>query len=287
VCYLEYLELITTSTKKEPPKSCLTVNNKIKLLKQCSWCKSTTSTHSEQGNIIHAFLRCTHPDLQHFRTNTNLIAVKEIQSFFQMLQHYNSLLETIRLVVQEIQNIFLDYQSSQMGRLRKLPVSINHSYISIKELLKKYNTTCIMECAFQPRSDFCLEIFGLLPNNLHTYINDAHIGIVDAPWLGLTPKNINLIITEHICTIETNTIQLPNRKQITKELKLKWNLIKGLILGKAIGLHRITGIISSGKEKDLRNRYNLEQGSLRELKRKLKQISHTKTLVCIDVLNMT
>lgn len=151
-------------------------------------------------------------------------------------------------------------------------------YIPTKDLLQKYNATYVIECAFQPTSDFCLEIFGLLPNNLHIYTSDANIGVVDAPWLGLIPEKINSSITQHIRKIETSTTAKPNINQITKDLYLKWNLIKGLILGKAIGLHCITGImLSSDKEKDLHNRYNLEQGSVQELKNKMKPKVHAKT----------
>ena len=275
-CYFEYLQSMTSQSKSLSSTSPgLTVTNKINMLKQCTWCKSGTSTHSEQGNRMHAFLRCTHPDLTHFRTNIDKIIIQEIQSFLQMIQHYDSSIETIALF-QTIQHIFLEFQFSQTGRLRKLPESINNSYIATKDLLIKHNAGCIIECAFQPSSTICLELFGLLPNNLHKYHSDAHIGVVDAPWLGLIPKKIDECIIHHIHHIEKRNIQKPNKIQITKDLLMKWDLIKGLILGKAIGLHRITGIISSYIEKNLQNRYNLEKGTRREIKKKIRPTSDTK-----------
>ena len=266
-CHLEYLESISAPPPVEPPQSYITNTQKISLLKKCVWC---TSKHSDQGNRMHAFLNCTHPDLTYFRSNVNDIIIKEMQGFLQMLQHYNSSLATICLL-DRIQDEFLFYQSSQKGRLRKIPESINSSYIPIRALMNKYNATCILACSFESSSNVCLlEILGLQPNNMHIYINDANIGVLDAPWLGLMPKKVNTVIIEHIQSIGLNKTTHSNQHQIKQTLEDKWDLIKGLIMGKAIGLHRITGMISSAKEKHLRKKYDLDKGSLRALKKQTK-----------------
>jgi len=56
--------------------------------------------------------------------------------------------------------------------------------------------------------------------------------------------------------------------QMLCKLEKTWKCVKGIILGKAAGLHRIIGNISTSWEAELKRKHNLETGTRKELKRK-------------------
>jgi len=186
----------------------------------------------------------------------------------------------------EVQNGFIYLQTSQLGRLKRIPSSINKSYLTIKNLISKYESDDLLASVFAPNSLISLEIFGLLPHNIDKiYHDDANIGILDAMWLGLVPKTIDERIHIFLHKMKLKPLYLSNRKELIHELDDIWKCIKGLVLGKASGLHKIIGSISKAKDIELKKIYELDSGTRRELKRKTRSPENQITESKIDSKN--
>ena len=96
---------------------------------------------------------------------------------------------------------------------------------------------------------------------------DEHIGVVDCPWLGMTPKVIDSIMITTCTELDQFIPHAETRESISNNLNHSWREIKTLIMGRAIGLHRI--ISSSGKdiEKQWRKDFQIDINSFRKLKK--------------------
>jgi len=93
---------------------------------------------------------------------------KEFVNFIRMIEIYTTEIGTIHFLYQ-IQNSFLQLQSKQIGRLKKIPVMQNNSYAPIDDLMAKHGFSDILSCIYSGKTTVCLEIFGLSPNALpHT-----------------------------------------------------------------------------------------------------------------------
>jgi len=266
----EYLNSLQSDSSSSPmiPKPMIPKNQQIKLLSPCAWCSNTDGAILHHGNRLHALLICGHPDLQYFRSNVDILIANKLQELIQLLRRCTSDSDT-RTFLFNVQNIFISLQTSQIGRLKRLSTTTNLTYLSIANLLQKHNAKDLMTCFCAPNSTICLEIFGLRPHNIDKiYLDDANIGVIDTPWLGLIPKSLDDMILSYFKHIKILSPIRIDKLKMSNKLRESWKCIKGIILGKASGLHKIIGTISTTWEADLKCKHSLEIGTRKELKRK-------------------
>jgi len=239
----------------------------IRILSPCKWCPISTSIKLEHGNRMHALNNCGHSDLAQFRSQADLLLVRKFQDLFHKLQGYTSDCH-VRNLLYQVQNIFIQLQTSQKGRLKRISPTINNTYLSIECLLAKHNADNLLQCVLEPTSNLCLAIFGLLPHNVtRIYNNDENIGVVDAPWLGLVPKEVDSFMQNNLQQCRTSVNNLSGDTPDSCELIDMWNCIKGIIMGRAAGLHKVIGTVSTANEKQLRATFDIETGTRRELRK--------------------
>jgi len=266
-------DFLETITSQEDKLKIGKLNQKgiIQLLCPCKWCPENSPHRTQHGNRMHALLHCDHKDISGFRNNMRNIIEDELRKFMKFIQIYTSEEQAIRFI-HHIQNTFLRLQSEQVGRLRKISIAQNLSYASINDLLDKYGQSNVLNCIHSGKTQICLEIFGILPQCTTSLTSDANIGAADSPWLGLTPVAINSQILIQRKCIATNVAHLKNKNVIIQQFDDKWDLIKGLTLGLAAGIHKIIGGTSRTFEKNLKRKHNLDPYSLSALRKKAKGI---------------
>ena len=221
----------------------------IKLLSGCMWCKSSNMTVGK-GNRKHAFLDCQRPELKNFRNEMRYLINDKLISFFKKLQHATSF-QFAKDTLVDIEKAFLHAQTAQTGRLKRVPNYRNNLYIPISELLLKWDIQ-IWDSFNLPISCFILsEIFGLEPNSQNHIYDDEELGVVDAPWLGLIPNFLNLTIKSACTHLDGGCTHHETRKMTTNSLLHSWEELKELMMGKAIGMHRVIGTAGSEFEKTI------------------------------------
>jgi len=236
----------------------------IEALSGCLWCKNGGECGSK-GNRNHAFLSCEHKDLKGFRTKiTNLIESKFRIFFINLLKATDS--KNVETCLKDTETTFLKMQSQNLGRLRHMDRSINIRYIPLADILHREGRECIHDALKNSKENICCEIFGLLPNSNGPIMHDDQIGLVDCPWLGLIPISIDKIMVHHCNKIRHFILHKESALPIVSDLIFSWNEIKNLIMGRAIGAHRV--ICSTGKriEKAWRKEFNIDKNSIRKLK---------------------
>ena len=124
----------------------------------------------------------------------------------------------------------------------------------------KYECKCILEYLriHDTRNMFFFsETIGIRLSNRDAAFGDDELGLLDAFWLGMIPSFIDKII-QHRCmgNIEV-CMDDKTRLHCTTELTKIWNEIKGFILGRAIGIHRIITQISNDIELVNQKQYNV------------------------------
>jgi len=147
-------------------------------------------------------------------------------------------------VIKEIENGFLDLQESQLGRLKKLPKFKNIQYVSSSDLLQKHGFDSFHSCLGSNSGAFFRDLFGMHPENLMEDPTDEELGVIDATWLGLMPEIIDSIVKTNIkkCNFYKIDREIASQKRDT--IYHQWNEVKALIMGKAIGIHRILSTVS-------------------------------------------
>jgi len=98
-------------------------------------------------------------------------------------------------------------------------------------------------------------------------IHDDQIGVVDCPWLGLMPIQIDKIVKISCNKVDTFVTHKETASSLNANLQNSWNSIKTLIMGRAIGAHRI--ICSTGKrtKKEWRKKFKVDVNSIQKLKK--------------------
>ena len=262
--FQEYLETLSEDKDRVKAKK-FNVKDKIKLLCSCKWCPKFSPQASEHGNRLHALLHCRHKDLDNFRYNARELINSEFKELFRIIEEYTSAAAVVTFL-KDVQDVFLKLQHLQIGRLTRVPTSSNKSYASIAELLEKYESTDILSCIQKEKEFVSLELFGVIPQNTISYLSDANIGAVDAPWLGMYPKTLGQVVNKVKAVIKDNIAHLENRYLIIEAFDNKWKLIQGVTMGMAMGLHRIIGTIGHSLEKSLQAKYNLDQYTFKVIK---------------------
>ena len=218
----------------------------IDILSPCMWCdKNNNFLPSDKGNRKHMFLHCNNNHIKDFRDDTNALLNQNLMKFFSTMTTTTSW-NFVENVLINISEEFLKHQSNHAGRLKKIPKNRNHSYLSISELCKKWNQSKLEKLIQDERCDILLEIIGMLPAHDTLEKGDEELGVMDLPWLGLIPIFLDDII-ENACK-ESNIFH-PGDIHLNPgvaQLRSMWIEIKAIVLGRAIGLHRVTG--TTGKE---------------------------------------
>ena len=103
---------------------------------------------------------------------------------------------------------------------------------------------------------------------------------MDVFWLGLIPTKIDKLIANNINRKEIFNFTPSQSACIAMETDLKemWEEVKELLMAKAIGLHRIIGFISKNKEKEYREKFHLEKGTHKALKKEKKRKASVSVL---------
>jgi len=242
----EYLTTILDVEKREAIKLS-SKTNQISYLLTCKRCKNNNCIHKE-GNTRHMLLYCNNEKLASFRTKmTNLIEARLKHFFYELLNKSSPLY--ISKILYEISNIFCGLQQQQQGRLESIPTLFNNQYTAITELMKKNEINNISQALWKSKSLLLSELLGLLPEESSLKLTDYNIGTVELPWLGLIPKSINKFIMYSITNIRNLAIDKSFAEEWRVEMIDEWKEITSIIMGKAMGLHNISGSITRELEK--------------------------------------
>jgi len=276
-CSKEKLKKIMCSNKD----MCQEVNNAgnpklIKILSGCLWCSSKDQC-SHKGNRNHAILNCKNKHLKEFREkSTNLIESK-FRLFFLTLQRVSNSQHAIECLV-EVEKLFLSMQRNNEGKLKTISADRNERYASIATILAREKLPGIAEALKAKNFNFCCEIFGLSPNLHNAVIRDDQIGTMDCAWLGLTPISINTCLENHCNKIKKLVTHAETANALSEDLHHSWKEIKTLIMGRAIGLHRIICSTGKGIEKTWKNELALDINTFRKIKKESNPKSSTTAL---------
>jgi len=236
----------------------------IDMLKTCAWCKRNSGLQ-QIGNRNHALLYCDHEDLSSFRGKVSNLIESKFRLFFLELSRATNP-DTVSVCIRKVESAFLDLQSRNVDRLIPMEPSQNIRYLPIHSILSRENLLDIRDALQCPNFNFCCEVFGMLPNFSGIPIRDDQIGLADCTWLGLMPRTIDIILEDACMSVRNFIIHKETVTHISTHLRQSWLEIKNLIMGKAIGLHRI--ICSTGKslEKIWRKEYNIDINTIKKLK---------------------
>jgi len=233
------MQLINTINDPETRESILQSSAKDQLLHltKCTWCGKHGPSKCK-GNRRHMMLECSNKELQEFRQKlANTIGMRLISLFRDILKITD--LDFVEKAVKDIEKGFLDLQESQVGRIKKLPKTRNIQYVNSNDLLKKHAFSSLNNCLMENGSAFFRDLFGMHPEQLVERITDEEIGILDMTWLGLMPTSIDSIMKNIIRNCIGNIFDKDEAAHTKTELHHQWNEVITLIMGKAIGLHRI------------------------------------------------
>jgi len=193
-------------------------------------------------------LYCNNVKIAAFRTKmTNLIEARLKHFFHELLIQTTPL--NISKILHEISNIYCALQQQQQGRLESIPIIFNNRYVEIKELMQKFNLDNIIQGVWKSKSFFLSELMGLLPEESSFKLSDSNIGTVDLPWLGLIPKVINEFIMQSIKNAKSFIVDKSIAQEWYTDVVNEWKEITSIIMGKAAGLHNISGSITRELEK--------------------------------------
>jgi len=249
----------------------------LTMLSGCMWCTSKPNLECKsRGNRNHALLVCENKDLKSFRIkSTNLIESK-LRLFFLELMRATSI-QNVEDCLKELGMAFLRMQTQNLGRLRPVEREHNNRYLSLTDILANEGLICIQDALNSSKFNFCCQVFGLLPNSNGTEIQDDQIGLVDCPWLGLMPTCIDNIIGTQCNNICTFVMHKETASFLTTNLQESWKEIKNLIMGRAIGAHRI--VCSTGRriEKEWRKEFEIDINSIKKLKEDIKTATNSNS----------
>ena len=221
----------------------------IDALSPCMWCtRKANAPIPLKGNRMHAFLDCNNTNIRLFRDDMNRLLNKYIQSLFLHLASVTSF-SFMNNTISAIEKEFLFHQQNNTGRIQKVPKYRNNRYLKINDLLVKWDCECIETALKNENCFLILEILGLMPTTTSVQISDKELGLIDLPWMGLIPSFLQDILESAFVKLDGNCSHSATSNMISLQLKETWKDVKAIILGKAIGLHRI--IATTGKEKEL------------------------------------
>jgi len=241
----------------------------LQLYSHCLWC-SDKKTFDHKGNRNHVFLFCSNPKIISFKTRLTNLTEAKLKLFFLDLgkaTNFENVVTGIRMIEQE----FLDLQNIQIGRLTKLPAGLNTRYLlSIQSILEKENCSSIKVATESSKFSFFSKIFGLNPFTNGKEVTDETLGLLDSPWLGLIPLSIDKIMMNLCTAIKIFIPHHQTAESISIMLQQSWKEIKNLIMGKAIGIHRVIGSTGKQFEKDWKKEFSIDTNSIIKIKKEIK-----------------
>jgi len=226
----------------------------IHTLSRCMWCGDSANKLGK-GNRKHAFLSCQRVDLKNFRQEMRNLIDGKLGTFFLSLQKATSF-KFAKGILHDIEKAFLEAQESHLGRIKKVPKFRNNLYLPIVDLMAKWDMQTWDSFNLPTQCFILSEILGLEPNPQTHIYGDEELGIIDAPWLGMIPKFVNNIVTSACKNLDGSCTHLETRAAYTEMLLHSWEELKELIMGKAIGMHRIIGTTGSEFEKNISKTFN-------------------------------
>ena len=244
------IERTNTKSSTEHPEISSSKQKLIEKLAPCMWCENAnaTLTNIEKGNRKHTNLYCSHPNINSFRQDMNSLLNSKLRSFFMLMTECTSQIFSEQ-VLSKIMQGFLVHQSKNTGRLVPIPAHRNNQYLQMNDLLQKWNYTMLQEAMQDDNCGIMLDIFGITPYRHPIQKGDEETGLIDAPWLGLIPTFVDNLIVDSCSDLDGKCPCIKTRKTFQHHLIGRWDEIKDLILGRAVGLHRVTGSTSKEVEK--------------------------------------
>jgi len=240
----------------------------LKIYSHCLWCSNNRKS-AHKGNRNHAFLFCSNPKISSFRTRLINLTEAKLKLFFLDLRKATNY-DNVENGLKMIEGAFLDLQEKQTGRLKNLPIVLNNRYISIQNILAREKCNSIRAATESPNFNFMSEIFGLTPVLNGTEITDESLGLVDCPWLGLTPISIDKIMLNLCTNINAFIDHSRTAENLSIMLQQSWREIKNLIMGKAIGIHRVIGSTGKQFEKDWKKEFGIDINSIAKIKSEIR-----------------
>jgi len=246
----------------------------LQLISGCMWCTGS-NCKSYKGNRNHILLQCNNPEIVSFKTKvTNLIEAKFHLFFLELRRATNE--SNMEECIKKIEETFSQLQDRQIGRLSKIPVLLNNRYSSMSNIFCREGLTSI-GAAINHRKNFNFfsELFGLSPSLNGIDIKDEEIGLVDCPWLGLTPIQVDDIMKSTCDGINKFLPHDGSANALSQYLHQSWKEIKNLIMGKAIGIHRLIGSVGSTLEKEWKKEFHIDINSIGKIKKESDSNTHS------------
>ena len=249
--YRENCHTVMMEQSMEPAQQYIPLSSpsKFKLIERlspCMWCASEhNGAHNEKGNRKHANLHCTNPHISMFREDINKLINHKMKTLLMDMNAIASWKFTSSLLFQ-IEQKFLYHQSHQTGRLKFIPHHRNNSYLSIADLLHKWNKPNLFTAIDNDECYILTDILGLSPSRSPYQKGDEELGLIDSTWLGLVPNFLNETLIYACNQFRLSIKSTSDTTDIAEHLHSSWRAIKALILGRVVGLHRVIG--STGKE---------------------------------------
>jgi len=258
-------------TKQQVRKSGIKEKEKIKILSPCMWC-NTQSKHTRtkshpmeiKGNRLHHFFFCTHEHIVKVRNHMDTLLEKTLQNMMQCYTALHGNHAAMKLLL-DVEETFLNMQSSNIGRLRILPEQIN-AYKSLENWRDHFKAPsweqALMEGTLQ-----LIDIFNCRPHFSDSSLNDDLLGTAEGMFLGLIPKKLNVLMKQKLYSSNINnamprdTIRSCQTQQITA-----WNAIKELLIAKSVSLHRILNQTTTSKTNTWVVEYELQESHYRDCK---------------------
>ena len=229
----------------------------INHLLPCMWCADDSyDSITIKGNRKHAMLHCSNNELTMFRKDLLDLTTSKLKYFCTTMMKVTSW-TFVEDLLSNIAEQFDFHQQNNTGRLSKIPRSRNNMYLPIPELLQKRGVNSLRSAILNGTGDILTDIFGITQREPIANYGDDELGIIDVPWLGLTPIFLDRIIN-NACTKLDGMCSHTNTNEIASmELLFIWNTIKEINLGRAAGLHRIIGTTGKTIEKQFAKNANL------------------------------
>ena len=257
----------------------------IKILSGCMWCRETSQC-TNKGNRNHAMLSCRHENINNFRRKTANLIESKFRLFFLELKKSTNM-ENVKNCIKEIEKSFLYMQEKNEGRSKPISREMNKRYVTIDGILERENFSNVYEALNSKKFNFCCEIFGVTPWDKDMLIQDSNIGVIDCAWLGLTPKVVDTKMKTFCNKVGHFVTHKETANALKDNLRHSWEEIKTLLMGRAIGLHRLICSTGNGIEKAWRKEFNVDINSFKKIKEEINpnetiKLSKRKAKICIS-----
>jgi len=231
----------------------------IDLLSPCLWCENS---HGAKGNRLHAHLFCGHKKLKGFRDNMTRLLEQHLKAFIDLIQNTQN-----KFVV----SLFLQDIEATLEKLHNFSDSNPRSHIKYrnrKDWMEEEDVATWREL-LSSTSPVISAIFGFTPVSEIGMPEDAKLNQANCIPLGIIPKKLEDCIWRVGRNYARNTASTEDGQALIQRYMDAWDKIKEINLARAIGLHRITSGVSKEYEDLHRKQYNIEDGSIRVLKKNL------------------